>query len=113
MVRELHAANKNHHVSHFSVRTSTGPIRSHLNLHHHDSWVKTCHELGIKIKLPGIQGTINEDGIIDDGGCPRRPFSPENFVDALVEFIVGDDMVRVISLFMILLLIYIIVSECH
>jgi len=102
LVRELHTADKDYHVSRFSVRTSTGPLRSHLNVHHRDSWIKMCGELGIKIKLPGTQGTINEDGIMEDGGCPHRPFSNENFVDALVEFIVADDMVRVISLFMIL-----------
>jgi len=100
LVRELHAANKNHRVSHFSARTATGPLRSHLFLHHRDSWIKTCRKLGIEIKSSAIQGIINEDGIIEDGGCPRRPFSSENFVDALVELIVGDDLVRVISLIM-------------
>ena len=59
-----------------------------------------CHQLGIEIKSSAIQGTINEGGITDNGGSPHRPFSKENFVDALVELIVGDDIVHVISLIM-------------
>jgi hypothetical protein len=53
--------------------------------------------LGIEIKSSAIQSTINEHLAVEDSGYPRRPFSNENFVDALVEFIVGDDMVSVTS----------------
>jgi hypothetical protein len=50
-----------------------------------------CNKLGIQIKSLVVQGTIDEQG---ESVHPRRPFSNENFVDALVEFIVRDDMVR-------------------
>jgi hypothetical protein len=95
LIRELHATNNSHRIAHFSVRTATGPLRNHLFLYHRDDWIKMCDELGIEIKSSAIQRAINENGIIEDRGHPRQPFSNENFVDALVEFIVGNDMVSV------------------
>jgi len=56
--------------------------------------------LDIDIKSSAIQGTINENGIIEDGECPYHPFLSENFVDVLVELIVGNNLVCVISLVM-------------
>jgi hypothetical protein len=97
LIRKLHATDNNHRIAHFSIRTATGPLRSHLSLHHRDNWVKMCGELGIEIKSSVFQDATNENSIINNGGYPRRPFSNENFVDALVDFIVGDDMVSVTS----------------
>jgi hypothetical protein len=59
--------------------------------------MKTCGELGIKVRLPASLRGENENTIINDQGHPHRPFSNENFVDALIEFIVGDDIVSVTS----------------
>ena len=102
MIRELHTTNNNHRIAHFSIRTATGPLRSHLSLHHRDNWIKICGELGIEIKLSVSQSAMNENSVINDGGYPHRPFSSENFVDALVELIVGDDLVRVTSIVVVL-----------
>ena len=96
-IRELHTIDNNHRIAHFSVRTATGPLRSHLSLHHHDNWVKMCGELGIKIKSLVSQSGANENSIIDDKGYPHWPFSPENFVDTLIEFIIDDDIVSISS----------------
>ena len=56
-----------------------------------------CNELGIEIKSTVIQSAMNENSIIEDGGYPHWPFLNENFVDTLVKFIVGDDMISVTS----------------
>ena len=97
LIRDLHTTDNNHRIAHFSMRTATGPLHSHLSLHHHDNWIEMCGKLGIAIKSSVAQNATSENSIINDGGYPRRPFSKENFVDALVEFIVGDDMVSVTS----------------
>jgi hypothetical protein len=95
LIREIHATNKEHDIARFSVRTATGPLRSHLFLHHRDDWIKMCGELGIKMKSWVSQNATNENSVINNGGYSQRPFSKENFVDALVEFIVCDDIVSV------------------
>lgn len=97
VIREIHATNNEHSITHFGPRTATGPIRAHLIVHHREIWMKTCGELGIKVKIPASLRGENENAIINDQGHPHRPFSNENFVDALIEFIVGDDIVSVTS----------------
>lgn len=89
--RNLRASNNKHHVTRYSLRTATGPLRDHLSGHHRDPWIATCNKLGIQIKSLAVQGA---DGQVNDSGYSHKPFSNENFVDALGEFIVGDDMVR-------------------
>ena len=96
-IRELHITDNDYRIAHFSLRTATGPLRSHLFLHHRDNWIKTCGELGIEIKSSVFQGAVNENSIINDGGYTYRPFSRENFIDGLLELIVGDDLVSVTS----------------
>jgi hypothetical protein len=63
-----------------------------------------CNKLGIKIKASVACGTINENGQITEFGYPNQPFSNESFVDALVEFVVGDDVVSVSCHLMIVLI---------
>lgn len=69
---------------------ATGPLRNHLFSRHQDVWIATCNKLGIQIKSLAVQGA---DVQVNDSGYPHKPFSNENFVDVLGEFIVGDDMV--------------------
>jgi hypothetical protein len=88
--RNLSAENPNHRVARFGLRTSTGPLRRHLLVYHHDNWVSTCDELGILIKSQQEAGEHQHD---ESRPFPRKPYTNENFVDAILEFIVGDDMV--------------------
>ncbi|KAJ7818660.1 hypothetical protein B0H14DRAFT_2601098 [Mycena olivaceomarginata] len=69
--------------------------------HHIDAWVEGCDQLKIPIKAKEAarfvdayrmrkhQKTGNTSN--SEPGKKRRPFSQEAFVDAIVEFIVGDD----------------------
>lgn len=88
--RNLRVSNSKQHIASYSLRTSTGPLRYHLNSHHREVWIAACNKLGIQIKSLAVQGA---DGQIKDTGYPCKPFSNENFVDALGGLILGDDMV--------------------
>jgi len=61
-----------------------------------------CGELGVEVKLSVSQSAMNENSVINDGGYPHRPFSSANFVDVLVELIVGDDLVSVTPIVVVL-----------
>jgi len=61
-----------------------------------------CGELGIEVKLSVSQSAMNENSVINDGGYPHQPFSSANFVDVLVELIVGDDLVSVTPIVVVL-----------
>jgi len=73
---------------------------------HLDKWVAECDKLGIKITAKDAQsvvdsyrqrkGQIPKQENADLG--PHKKYSPEAFVDALVEFIVVDDQVSVLFL---------------
>lgn len=90
-LRELHAANGRHRIAHFSIRTATGPLRKHLLSCHENNWVAVCKKMGITIKSAAAQGLTDENG--EGFGYPHRPFSNQNFVDAIIEFVIGDDLV--------------------
>ncbi|KAF9033370.1 hypothetical protein BJ165DRAFT_1357267 [Panaeolus papilionaceus] len=83
-------------------------MRKHLASAHLEDWVDACDKFKIPIIVPGVQATINEYRQRKGRGTtanPRNPsmpdrqaFSPEAFVDAIVEFIVADDQsLRVIE----------------
>ncbi|KAJ6529698.1 hypothetical protein B0H19DRAFT_1274093 [Mycena capillaripes] len=85
----------------FSLNTSTGTMRKHLYERHADEWISGCDQLGIPITTKDAQPAVEKfrqrygqqsgTGGTTTGAKGRRPFSHEAFVDALVEFIVGDD----------------------
>lgn len=96
--RNIHATNPSYKITKFSVKTSTGTIRRHLIEEHMNVWVSGCDELGIKIKAKSAQAAL--DGYRKGKGQPtgrmpqeRTSYSREAFVDAIIEFIVGDDQV--------------------
>ncbi|KAJ7817323.1 hypothetical protein B0H13DRAFT_1923007 [Mycena leptocephala] len=92
----------------FSLNTSTGTMRKHLYERHADEWISGCDQLGIPITAKDAQPAVEKfrqrygqqsgTGGTTSGAKGRRPFSHEAFVDALVEFIVGDDQIRSSSL---------------
>ena len=82
-------------VHSYHATTATGPLRSHLLKHHAEEWVKECQRL--KIVLRGKEG---EEALARVTGHPvehqavaRTPFTQDNFLDALVQFIVATDQV--------------------
>lgn len=66
-------------------------IKDHLY-----AWAKACSDMGIEITAPSALAYIND---LEGHEAVERPsYSKEAFVDALVEFIVGDDVVSHIEL---------------
>lgn len=82
----------------FSATTSTTSIRKHFLLRHEKEWIDTCDREKISITaeeaLPRAeQRRKDRDGVAGAGGTVRKSYTPDGFVDALVEFITADDHV--------------------
>lgn len=85
----------------FGLKTGTDVLRRHLYEEHPDSWISGCDRLHIPITAKGAQRAVteyrNRQGQSTSHGSSNpkvgRSFSQEAFVDAIVEFIVGDDQV--------------------
>ena len=100
--RQAHAVDSTYEIATFSSTTSTSNLRKHLFTDHIEQWVSTCDDLKIPITavgaLPSVRKFRNEPA---DASTPleseRPEYSKAAFVDALVEFIVGDDQVCVTS----------------
>ncbi|KAJ7708536.1 hypothetical protein B0H14DRAFT_2415342, partial [Mycena olivaceomarginata] len=84
----------------FAKSTSTGVLRKHLYEHHIDAWVEGCDQLKIPIKAKEAAKFVDAYRVrkhqktgntSNSEPGKRKPFSQEAFIDAIVEFIVGDD----------------------
>jgi hypothetical protein len=97
--RQIHATDLSHRVAKFGPNTATGPLRRHLYENHTEAWIADCERLKIKIKskeaVEYIRGFREEAGSAGPDPNARKPYSKEAFVDAIVEWIVGDDQVSV------------------
>jgi len=99
-------------VTRYGKKTSTTVRRSHLCESHPSAWIAACDKLGIDIMAKGAQNTVrnyrkehNQASSTADPEDLRKCFTPEAFVDAIVDFIVSDDQVLV-KIFNFGLLIY-------
>jgi hypothetical protein len=84
----------NHQVATFGSSTGISNLRLHLVNIHLEEWTKSCADMGIPItaaialnKLQGNETEITEHPM----------YSKEAFVDALVDFVVGNDLVSKIN----------------
>lgn len=77
-------------------------MRKHLYSQHSAHWVDKCDKEGIVISPGDAEAqACAEERRKDRGdtsgpgasGIPRKTYTPDAFVDALVELIVGDDLV--------------------
>jgi len=97
--------NTAYRVHDYSMSTATGTLRKHLINCHHDEWVSECKRRNITIKSAaglGIAGDKNSKA-----QTPSRPsYSPELFMDALVNFMAATDQVLFFSNIFFLLLIF-------
>lgn len=84
----------------YSVNTTTGVLRRHLQSVHLGDWVEECDRKGIQISGAKAQGaaadyrqrTGKRGSSVTIPG--QRPcFTKEGFLNALIEFIVSDDQV--------------------
>lgn len=99
--RQIHLSNPEHIVANFSTGTSTSGPRKHLVDNHLAAWVDSCDKLKIPITAKGAEETASRyrqqrDQMTPSASHPQeaRPeFSHEAFVNAIIEWIVGDDQV--------------------
>jgi len=94
--RQVHAADPTHHVSSFKDTTSTSNMRKHLFTDHIAEWVKLCEDLNIPIIAPAALRAIHKfrkEPVPTPLESERPQYSREAFIDAIVDFVVGDDQV--------------------
>lgn len=81
---------------------ATSTLHCHLSSKHHDEWITSCKKAGIKITATSKDickalEEFNYDGEDNTGGQGTVPISrtytPEAFLDMLIEWIVSDDQV--------------------
>ncbi len=93
---EVNAKDKEYHIVTFQSGTGITNLRNHLTKFHLQAWAKGCSEKGIKMSdasleiIKKFQGHDNEEVV-------HLPFTKEAFSEALMEFIVGDDVVSKMS----------------
>ena len=103
---QQHETNPMIEVVSYSDTTSTTVLRKHLADNHLATWVQGCDQLNISISLSGKLKKDIEDyrrqtksqgspeSTNEKSDQPRTQFSPEAFVDAIMEFIVANDQVH-------------------
>lgn len=101
-LRYQHTTHPHIQATQYSLKTSTGVLRKHLYECHADAWITGCDQKKIPITAKEAQLAVAEyrqrHGQQSSGTSEQskntRPFSQQAFLDAIVEFIVGDDQVR-------------------
>jgi hypothetical protein len=94
--RNINVTNPAHHLSVFEPTTSTSNLRKHLFTDHIEEWITSCESLNISITsaaaIQAISKFRNEppSTTLD---LERPPYSKEAFINAILEFVVGDDQV--------------------
>jgi hypothetical protein len=93
--------NRAHRVHHYCSNTATGPLQRHLIKCHYDQWTSGCKERNLSIRsVAGQEAIALHEGETSKPQTSSRPlYSPELFLDALVDFIVANDLVLFLFLF--------------
>ena len=94
--RKVQAVDPGHRIASFAVTTSTSSLRKHLFSDHIEEWSTACDSLKIPVIAPiaveAIRKFCNEP-ISTQLEAERPEYSKEAFIDAIVDFVVGDDQV--------------------
>ena len=82
-------------VHKYAKNTTSGNLKNHLRKHHIAEWVGECERLGIQIQgKDALADVANYKGLpVQDQAEAHMPFSKDNFLDAIVEFIVVTNQV--------------------
>jgi hypothetical protein len=100
--RKIHSTNPSHRVSDFGITTSTSGLRKHLFTDHIGEWISSCENLKIPITAVAAVEAIRKfrkEPATTSLESERPQYSKEAFIDAIVDFVVGDDLVCVSCLF--------------
>jgi hypothetical protein len=84
----------------FAMTTGTGSLRKHLSGEHIEKWVTSYDDLDINITAEGALPAVYEFCVEPEPTLlegKHQEYTKEAFVEAILEFIVGDDQVCVIS----------------
>jgi hypothetical protein len=82
-------------VKGYSGTTSSGTLWKHLYTFHVQEWSDECDQLQVTIKSKdALRAVAAHRGVRAESQTQQRPkFTPENFVNALAEFLVVSDQV--------------------
>jgi len=100
--REKNEVDRTYKPKLFSIKTATGPLRNHLISCHKEDWAETCKKQNITPKAKAAKVALQEylgegqDGVTNT--ITRKPYTHEAFIDAIVDWIVGSDLVSNCSL---------------
>ena len=94
-------------VQKYSGGTSTTGLCNHLATEHLEEWVDSCGQFNIKISgkeakvlvanLQQRRGEHVQEPAVPGEWQGRQPYSNEAFIDAIVAWIVGDDLSKPIA----------------
>jgi hypothetical protein len=94
--RHIHESNLSHTVADFSLVMGTSNLRKHLYNEHLEQWVTSCDDLKIEITaqaaIPAVK-KFHQEPVNTPLESEHPEYSKEAFVEAIHEFIVGDDQV--------------------
>ena len=99
--RENHTLQSSYPCTIYSSKTSTTVLRKHLCDCHADTWITGCDKLGIDITAKAAQNVVQNyrrrsGEPVLSGPKPediQEMYTEEAFLNALVDFIVSDDVV--------------------
>jgi hypothetical protein len=93
--RKLHQNNGAIKVHRYAESTASGPLRFHLLSHHVEEWVQECQQKNIALRgKEGEEALAKVTGVpVDRQAEAQVPFTQDNFLDGLVQFIVATDQV--------------------
>ena len=114
--RNLHAADSSHHIATFGATTRTSGLRKHLFSDHIEEWSTTCDTLKIPITASSAVDAIRKfrkEPVPTSLEAERPEYSKEAFINAVVDFVVGDDQVRVQFYFIIQIFDQYTVHQCY
>lgn len=95
--RQLKESIPDHNISTFGRSTGISVLRKHLLKNHIEQWVTICDNLKIPITAKSAEEAVRvfrKEPAPTSFETHRPTYSKEAFVDAIVDFIVGDDQVR-------------------
>ena len=94
--RKAHSVDETREIKVFGVNTSTTVMRKHFYSAHLDEWVTTCDQLHIPITSNAAAEHVcnfRKEPVPTSLESEWPEYSKEAFIDAIVDFVVGDDQV--------------------
>jgi hypothetical protein len=75
-------------------------LRGHIERYHEEEYLKACQDNGWRVMLPSWlkKEKADKEVALQDSSTARTVFTPETFLQHLINWIVADDQVRPIYL---------------